>query len=214
MATFIALLSTAGLFAMANAQSAAAPITTSLLVAGADKQPLAASVIGADRTATTYSINCPPGTDSNECGMGPGMTVTQFGTTAYAGLMSDPSFTYSWSCQLAGTTAATCVQSAGGQSANFPGVETTTLSASEISLFPVTITAGQTKLAAATAASTTTGHSSASTGAAALTASGQRSASNTGAAATPSTTPNAGSRVILGWAAVALSLGASAIYLC
>ena len=211
MATFF-LLGTAGLFAMANAQSAAAPITTSLLVAGADKQPLAGSVIGADRTATTYSINCPPGTDSNECGMGPGMTVTQFGTTAYAGIMSDPSFTYSWSCQLAGTTAATCVQSAGGQSANFPGVETTTLSASEISLFPVTITAGQTKLAAATAASATTGHSSAGTGAAS-TASGQRSASNTGAAATPSTTPNTGSRVTFGWAAVALSLGASAVYL-
>jgi len=104
------------------------------------------------------------------------------------------------------------VQSAGGQSANFPGVETTTLSASEISLFPVTITAGQTKLAAATAASATTGHSSAGTGAAS-TASGQRSASNTGAAATPSTTPNAGSRVTFGWAAVTLSLGASAVYL-
>jgi hypothetical protein len=28
-----------------------------------------------DQTATTYSINCPPGTDSNDCGMGPGMTV-------------------------------------------------------------------------------------------------------------------------------------------
>lgn len=28
-----------------------------------------------DASATTYSINCPPGTDSNDCGMGSGMTV-------------------------------------------------------------------------------------------------------------------------------------------
>lgn len=28
-----------------------------------------------DATATTYSINCPPGTDSSDCGMGPGLTL-------------------------------------------------------------------------------------------------------------------------------------------
>jgi hypothetical protein len=72
---------------------------TSMFIYGADEQPLAASIVGnvgssprsspyysreklgiltvdrQDQTATTYSINCPPGTDSNDCGMGPGMTV-------------------------------------------------------------------------------------------------------------------------------------------
>ncbi|KAJ2903336.1 uncharacterized protein MKZ38_010087 [Zalerion maritima] len=34
-----------------------------------------ASVISADATATTFELNCPPGTDSSDCGFGPGITV-------------------------------------------------------------------------------------------------------------------------------------------
>jgi hypothetical protein len=54
---------------------------TSMLIYGADPQPLVASVIGSDATATTYSINCAPGTDGSDCGMGPGLTVVAGPTT-------------------------------------------------------------------------------------------------------------------------------------
>lgn len=67
-------LATAG---MASAQNT----VTSMLIYGADPQPLVASVVGSDATATTYSINCPPGTDSTDCGMGPGLTLVAGPTT-------------------------------------------------------------------------------------------------------------------------------------
>ncbi|KAL5362681.1 hypothetical protein BJX96DRAFT_154397 [Aspergillus floccosus] len=69
--------------AMAAMVSAKANPVTTMLIYGADPQPLAASVVGNDATATTYSINCPPGTDGSDCGMGPGLTLIAGPKTTY-----------------------------------------------------------------------------------------------------------------------------------
>ncbi|KAL6231210.1 hypothetical protein BDW75DRAFT_50160 [Aspergillus navahoensis] len=143
---------------------------TSMYIFGADEQPLAASIMGNDASATTYSINCPPGTDGNDCGMGPGMTVIAAGeATTY--IMNDgDDFQYTAECSV-GKSAATCTLSAGGADANFPGVETTT---AEVSYMPVTITAGSVASAGASStASTSTGSSTS----AETTAAGSASAS-------------------------------------
>lgn len=54
-------------------------------------------------------------------------------------------------CSLAGTTSAVCVESYGGDQANFPGITTETYSGTQQPYMPVTITAG------AAAAKATTG---------------------------------------------------------
>ncbi|KAL3437022.1 hypothetical protein BDV09DRAFT_163515 [Aspergillus tetrazonus] len=148
---------------------------TSMFIFGADRQPLAASIMGNDASATTYSINCPPGTDSNDCGMGPGMTVIAADeTTTY--IMNDgDNFNFTAECSV-GKSIADCTASAGGPDANFPGVETAT---EEVSYIPVTVTAGSvTSAGGSTATSAST--SSSSTGSSAseeATAAGSASAS-------------------------------------
>jgi hypothetical protein len=41
-----------------------------LLLPEFDAQPLVASVVSVGPAATTYTINCAPGTNSNDCGIG------------------------------------------------------------------------------------------------------------------------------------------------
>ncbi|KAL4876327.1 hypothetical protein BJY04DRAFT_142848 [Aspergillus karnatakaensis] len=123
---------------------------TSMFMYGSDPQPLAASIVGNDATATTYLINCTPGTPGDECGMGPGMTlIARKDVTSW--IFDDaPSFVYTAQCSIKGTDAI-CTESAGGPDANFPGVETTTTT---VDYQPVTITAGSITDAEPTATST------------------------------------------------------------
>ncbi|PYH94296.1 hypothetical protein BO71DRAFT_353573 [Aspergillus ellipticus CBS 707.79] len=145
--TFLLALATAGLV---SAQST----VVSMFILDADPQPLAASIIGNDATATTYSVNCPPGTDSDDCGMGPGMTVINGPQTTM--IMDDPDedFWYTCICSLDGTTHAVCAETASGDGANFPGTSTTTLD-EDLELMPVTVTAGSVTGVAATTAHAT-----------------------------------------------------------
>ena len=55
---------------------------------------------------------------------------------------SGSDFTASVDCTLTGSTAGVCIESFGGSAANFPGLSTTTLEKSDITFFPVTVTAG------------------------------------------------------------------------
>ncbi|KAL5001025.1 hypothetical protein BDV10DRAFT_25659 [Aspergillus recurvatus] len=149
------MISSSLLLAALASLAVAESTVTSMYIFGADEQPLAASIMGNDASATTYSINCPPGTDSSDCGMGPGMTVIAAGeATTY--IMNDgDDFHYTAECSV-GKSVATCTESAGGADANFPGVETTT---GEVSYMPVTVTAGS-----ITSAGSSTASSSASAG--------------------------------------------------
>ncbi|KAF2099924.1 hypothetical protein NA57DRAFT_55858 [Rhizodiscina lignyota] len=140
--------------------------TVSLLLLDTDPQKLVASVVEANPTSTVYVLNCPDGTDSNDCG-----TFNEWvtaGENFYAMNMTEGDFSATWSCDVAGTTSASCSQSFGGAEANDPGTTTTELSASEITYYPVVITAGAQKLnGAATATAAPASNSASSTGASA-----------------------------------------------
>ncbi|KAJ5659903.1 hypothetical protein N7507_006354 [Penicillium longicatenatum] len=160
---------------------AAQTSVVSLFIPFADPQPLAASILGESASTTTYSINCPPGTDGSDCGMGPGLYMT-VGPKNVQYSMSEPDedFYDSISCSMGGTTTAVCVEVASGSGANFPGTETGTFAQSEISYLAVTVTAGpatetsvstttdsaHTSSADKTASSGTTGSASSTSGAA------------------------------------------------
>jgi len=122
--------------------------TVNLFIPGADVQPLVASIVASDATATTYAVECSPGTDSSDCGFPGVFTLTEGpsraqytlapevdenGTTAFAGYID---------CSLAGTISAVCTESYGGTEANDPGVATETISGTDLAFIPVVITAG------------------------------------------------------------------------
>ncbi|KAJ5647649.1 hypothetical protein N7490_004021 [Penicillium lividum] len=133
--------------------AAAQTSVVSLFIPFADPQPLAASIIGESAGTTTYSINCPPGTDSSDCGMGPGLYMTAGPTTMrYSMSEPDEDFYESILCSLGGTTTAECTEVASGTGANFPGTETDTFVKTDITMLAVTVTAGPTT---ATSTSTT-----------------------------------------------------------
>ncbi|CAH0056793.1 unnamed protein product [Clonostachys solani] len=151
-------------------------ITTSLLVNGVGTQTLVAEVLGADATATTYLLNCPSGTDSNDCGMynasvtvGPWASQTLPSGAKETGnfdfSMSMDTFQFSLHCEMSKTVAQKCTTvNIGGNNDDTP---TLTISASELEQYsftyvPVTITAGQELLSAATASETTASSSSSS----------------------------------------------------
>ena len=53
-----------------------------------------------------------------------------------------PDFTASVDCTFTHSAGGVCIESFGGSAANFPGLSTATLGPSDITFFPVTITAG------------------------------------------------------------------------
>ncbi|KAJ4296294.1 hypothetical protein N0V90_006339 [Kalmusia sp. IMI 367209] len=152
------------------------PVVSLLLPGGWDSQALVASVIGVDKSATTLAVDCPDGTDSNDCGVPPeGLTVTQGPTTAVMSTViaqeSDPVIVkYGWECSLGGTTTAKCVylneatitgsanaELSSSMLENYGGSGMTTtigLNSTEMkdAFVPVTVTAGAEKLSQKTEA--------------------------------------------------------------
>ena len=55
--------------------SVAQSSVVSLFLPFFDPQPLVASIISVDASATAFHIACPDGTDSAECGVGPGFSI-------------------------------------------------------------------------------------------------------------------------------------------
>lgn len=66
--------------------AAAAPleVITSILVIGADKMPLEASVSSVGPSATVFALNCPRNIDSNSCGLPPNGAVITYGSSTWA----------------------------------------------------------------------------------------------------------------------------------
>ncbi|RFN52883.1 hypothetical protein FIE12Z_2896 [Fusarium flagelliforme] len=150
-------------------------------------QSLVAEVIGADATATTYVLNCPPGTDGSDCGtynntvtIGPWASKTLPPGAASTGdldifiTMPSEDEEYDWRfslhCDMSRSVAKKCTTiNIGGNDDDHP---TATLTASEdlaeltLVYAPVAITAGldilnakRTGVAEASATSTATGTS-------------------------------------------------------
>jgi hypothetical protein len=145
------LLSALLLALTGSAQNTTLPI----FMLDTDPQPLVASIVSANAATTTLWVGCPPGEDASNCGLGPGITVEHISSSIWAASMTPEGeqFSYSWGCTVNGTasTSALCVTSAGGASANDPGMTTTTLSGSDVAVVMVTVTAGGEKLVSATA---------------------------------------------------------------
>ncbi|OJI97820.1 hypothetical protein ASPVEDRAFT_79508 [Aspergillus versicolor CBS 583.65] len=86
---------------------AAANDVVSLMLPMVDQQDLVAEVIGSDGPMTTYVIGCPEGADSNDCGLGDGLTVT----AGHSTFIYEYSFDDYWlreSCKYRGTTWVSC----------------------------------------------------------------------------------------------------------
>ncbi|KAH8655006.1 hypothetical protein BGZ60DRAFT_418219 [Tricladium varicosporioides] len=133
--------------ALSLAAFSSAQSTVSLFVPGADTQPLVASVIGSDLLATTYAVQCTPGTDSSNCGFPGIFTLTEGPSTAAytlsegysSGGSSILALTGYYQCSLDGLTSAICTESFSGKDANDPGMTTETM---DVSFMPVTLTTG------------------------------------------------------------------------
>ncbi|KIW02785.1 uncharacterized protein PV09_05847 [Verruconis gallopava] len=141
--------------------------TVSLLLLDTDPQTLVASVISANPSTTTYLVGCPTGTDQNDCGYNPPETVIHAGSVYGASVTAgEEQFTMSYECTVYTTSgsSAVCTTSAGGASANFPGVSTTTVTGTDVSFLPVTVTSGASLLASSTAAKATSEAASAGAG--------------------------------------------------
>ena len=179
---------------MAFAQQQESSTVLTLPFYGYDSVSIVGSVVSADKAATTLALAC--ATMDSDCGLFPLQTLT-FGPSTYNMDMSDGGFTGTQDCKTS-VTPAVCMESASGSEANFPGSSTTTYAGTDVTSFPVTITAGLEKLGAAGAGKTTSGGSatstdSASTGAAVTVLSGTAKATSTGSAGSSEGSSSTGS---------------------
>lgn len=182
----------ASLLGLAAAQSTTLSIPFYLL----DNQSIEASVVSANPTATTLAMNCPSGTDGNDCGLFPSMYLT-YGPSTYhidMGVGDAAVFTGFEDCVQGAT--ATCTEFATGSEANFPGTTTATYEGAEIITIPVTVTAGADMLgsAQATGSASQTASGASSSGAASGSKASSSMASVTAIAGTHSASASGASR--------------------
>jgi hypothetical protein len=167
--------------------------TVQIPLFGFDEQAIDASVIGVTSQLTTYSLNCPAGFDSNDCGLAPTQRLT-IGPGKYIMTLADAdSYNGLQDCAITATTPAAgnpavtafCTQAAGGTDANSPGTDSSTYT--DGTFAPIRVTAGASLLAAAQtgagATTTSSGPTSGRTSGAASTGStsGRTSGASTGA---------------------------------
>jgi hypothetical protein len=174
---------------------------TTLLLFNTDPQSLVADILGANPTATTILLNCPPGTDSDDCGtynetitIGPWAMATPppDATSGVYDLLvtEDTEFYYSQHCDMSKAVPVDCTTTnLGGNDDGSPTATFTNVQSTD-SLFawtylPVTITAGLDKLAAAASA---TGSTSLSSGSVATTTASTTIISGTVSAASATAT--------------------------
>ncbi|RAL13931.1 uncharacterized protein BO97DRAFT_442215 [Aspergillus homomorphus CBS 101889] len=154
-------------------------VVTTLFMPDTDSQTLVASVMGVAATATTYYLTC-PAADSDECGMGPGMTVIAGPqTTTYLIEEPDEDVYMSMACSVQGTTSGVCIEMISGTGADFPGTYTRHMGTDDLCCFmPVTITAGAASVASATSPATAATASATATAIGASTTASSESASD------------------------------------
>ncbi|RYP33586.1 hypothetical protein DL767_004701 [Monosporascus sp. MG133] len=145
------------IFALTGMTAAQSSVVSSLFLPGFDSQSLVASIVTAGPRMMEFFVECAPGVDANDCGVGPGVSVTMQPGTYELGINDPPAFTMSERCVIE-QQKAVCTMSALGSEANDPSVETTTMEDITTADFfmPVTITAGFDMLAEATGGSTAT----------------------------------------------------------
>ncbi|KAJ5129955.1 uncharacterized protein N7515_005994 [Penicillium bovifimosum] len=159
------------LLILASLSLAADDRIISLWIPNTDPQPLAGSIVAEQAGTTTYSINCPPGIDYNNCGMGPGLFLTTAQSSVEYLISEGKDDVYvptalrypmTWRSEPithAGTSynhvvctstditggLRTCTATVTGKSAKMPGTSSTTLSQGQATPLPVRITSGAAK---------------------------------------------------------------------
>ncbi|KAK3997383.1 hypothetical protein QBC44DRAFT_315938 [Cladorrhinum sp. PSN332] len=148
------LLLSAGLAAVTAAQTTTVTLLLPLL---GETKTIFGSVIDANPTATTYSVNCPPDMDSNDCGLGTGFKVVGGPKTVSVDMPGEEA-TVNFGCNLSPETAV-CAGTMIGGSPVTTIVTTEAFAATDLEdlYVPITITAGAEKLAAATGGPVPTG---------------------------------------------------------
>jgi hypothetical protein len=168
----LALLLLAPLAPLALAQTT----TLQIPLFGFDEQSIDASVIGVTSALTTFSLACPLGADSNDCGLAPTQRLT-YGAGKYIMTLADTDdYVGVQDCAITATTSvpgnpavtAFCTESIAGSAANSPGSNTTTYT--DGTFAPIRVTAGASLL----------GAGAAQTGAGVTTTGSGPTASNTG----------------------------------
>lgn len=193
---------------LATAQTPTAAPSVSIYWPLGYDNPMEASIRSVSAGTTALFIQCPRGTDSNDCGLGMGVDFTIVSSKTYIAKMGETDAVF-MSGQCVPNTSkseAVCTQSIGGPEADFPGVSSIKLSGSDYNVWhEVPVTAGAellTSSAAAGAKPTTTSDGPINT-AATTTATSEPNASGTGAAPEES-----GAAVRLGAGSVFAGLGA------
>ncbi|KAI4597120.1 hypothetical protein KJ359_004631 [Pestalotiopsis sp. 9143b] len=196
---------------MADVQSAATSITSVLLV-DTDAQTIVAEVLAADATATTFLLNCPPGTDSNDCGtydetvvVGPWAKPTPPPDASTGVYDLEVSMGTEWffhlHCDMSETLPVACTTTNIGGNDDGTPTATVTFASSDYDDYafdwtPITITSGLEKLAAATGTGSTdaatTGSGASGSGVTATASSSITSVTGTTASATATGTNAAG----------------------
>ncbi|KAJ6178243.1 hypothetical protein N7519_008704 [Penicillium mononematosum] len=134
---------------LTGATAVAAGNTATLLLPGFEGQDLQASVIESNGDATTYKITCPKTADS--CGIaGEGMTAIAAPTSMQLQNINLQGTTGTVSCNVAGTTYASCQASAGTVTPSG------TLDQDDLNWMPVTISATPTPTSTPTPTQTPT----------------------------------------------------------
>ncbi|KUI53097.1 hypothetical protein VP1G_00330 [Cytospora mali] len=114
---------------------------TTLFLYGAEGDNIVGSVMSVAPGATTYFVNCAPGTDASDCGLGLGVTVVEGPSTFGMHATESGAFTNDVVCKIVSETA-TCVETNAGPEANDPGTSTEIVSDLSEGVLPVTLTAG------------------------------------------------------------------------
>ncbi|CAG8908864.1 unnamed protein product [Penicillium egyptiacum] len=134
---------------LTGAAAAAAGNTATLLLPGFEGQDLQASIIESNGDATTYKITCPKTAES--CGIaGEGMTAIAAPTSMQLQNINLQGTTGTVSCNVAGTTYASCQASAGTVTPSG------TLDQADLNWMPVTISATPTPTSTPTPTQTPT----------------------------------------------------------
>ncbi|KAH6656996.1 hypothetical protein BKA67DRAFT_553928 [Truncatella angustata] len=134
---------------------------TKVFLFNTDPQTLVADVLAADATATTFLLNCPSGTDSNDCGtynetvvVGPWAKPTpppEASTGVYdLEIKLDTEWYFHIHCDMTGTAPGVCTTTNIGGNDDGSPTATYTPESTDWNYMPVTITAGLEKLASAT----------------------------------------------------------------
>ncbi|KAK4185087.1 hypothetical protein QBC35DRAFT_30493 [Podospora australis] len=196
------LLTSATLAAVSAAQQAATTSVTSLIMPMlGDDQTIWASVMSAGPDATQYFIACSPDMDDTECGLANGFTVVN-GPSTLSVSMAMVTVTAAFSCKLDGRNAV-CTGSTTDVEEKTLDIMSETMSNYSQFAYPVTITAGLEKLAAATGGSVAPSTTGTGTGAAAPTGTSGGEGAGSGTSSSTAGVPRiTGNAVVMGAAAL------------